>query len=392
MSHVRTFALAFVALLPLTLRADAPPTAALQAYRAGQAALAREDFLEAEQEFRTAIREDRLFSIAYYGLGTAQAATRRYTEALESFRQAIDVHREWLARQFTDAVKVDQQRDDEIQDLQDSIRAINNGKVKYKSSQEVILLEQRIEQLRREKALEKTAATGSVPAEFYVALGSTHHRLGHRDQARAAYEEALKVDPGRGEAHNNLAAMALLGGEVESAREHVRQAEASGFRVNPDLKRDVELGVPAAAAAALVPEPAAEPSLAIEHLPLACAVAGRSPRIEARVTGTDVPASVRVRFSSAGSSYRYTVRMHAEGDRWVTHLPRPKRGLASFTYAIDATDNDAASARTDEVTVPVRPPRVRRMRARRPPRRSWSRYRPARRPSRPCPTASAARE
>jgi Flp pilus assembly protein TadD len=370
----RIHAIGLVAALLCTIqaRAEAPPQVAWQAYQAGQAALARENFAGAEKQFRVAIHEDRLLSLAHYGLGTVLAATRRYPEALESFQQAIATHRERLALQATQAGKLDQQRDQEIQELRDSIRALESGTVKFKSSQETIALEQRIQQLEREKGREKTAAAAAgVPAEFFVALGSAHHRLGHLDEARAAYEEALKVDPARGEAHNNLAALALARGDKEGAREHVRLAEAAGFRVSPDLKRDAGLDSSAAAAApsasaasapaasaSAAPAPsvaaATEAALKIEHQPLTCAIPGRTPLLEARVVGTAAPASVRVRFSSLGSAYQYSVRMKADGDRWVTRLPKPKAGLASFSYTIDATDNAAASARTDEITVPVK--------------------------------------
>jgi tetratricopeptide (TPR) repeat protein len=352
MRRFRSLGLAFILLSVGPVLADTPPQAAWQAYQAGQTALARENFVLAEQQFRIAIQEDRLLSLAHYGLGTTLAATRRYPEALESFQQAIATHRERLAKQAAQAGQLDQRRDQEIQELRDSIRAIESGNVKFTSSQEVIKLEQRIQQLEREKGREKTGVQATVPAEFFVALGSAHHRLGHLEEARAAYEEALKIDPARGEAHNNLAVLALARGDREGAREQVRLAEAAGFRVNPDLKRDVGLDAPAPASVAAAPAPA-EGALKIEHQPLSCALVGRSPLIEARVVGPEAPASVRVRFQAQGSVYLYAVRMRAEGDRFVTRLPKPKKGLASFTYSIDATDNAAASVRTEAISVPV---------------------------------------
>ena len=322
--------------------AQTPSHAAWQAYRAGQAALGREDFKLAEQQFRSAIQEERRFALAYYGLGTTMASTRRYQEAADAFTQAIAMHREWFAQRPAEAMKLDQQRDEEIRELRDSIQALLSGRVKFSGPTTVILLEQRIERLEREKAGEKTLpAEVPVPAEFYVALGGAHHHLGHAEEARAAYEEALKLDPARGEAHNNLAVLALGRDDKEGAREHARQAEAAGFRVNPDLKREVGLEVKKSA------------EMTIEHEPLTCAAVGVSPVIQARVSGPEAPAQVRVRFSSATASYWYSVRMKAEGDGFVARLPRPKAGLESFSYTIDATDNAAASARTPPVKVPI---------------------------------------
>ena len=356
--------LAFSLLAAATARAQTPPTAAWQAYQAGQAALARENFVVAEKQFRTAIQEERRLSLAHYGLGTVLAATRRYPEALDAFKQAIAMHREWIALQAAEAGQIDQRREVEIQDLRDAIRAIEGGTLKQ-GSQKAIQLEQRIQQLEREKGREKMNVKGTVPPEFYVALGSAHHRLGHLDEARAAYEEALKLDPARGEAHSNLAAIALARGDKDGAREHVRLAEAAGFRVNPDLKRDATAdsaavpttATPAQTASAPTAAPAApvaeEPTLTIDHKPLTCAVVGRSPLLEARVQGVGGPAQVRVRFGSPDSPYRYGIRLRADGERFVTRLPQPQAGLASFNYSIDATDTAAASARTEEFTVQV---------------------------------------
>src|SRR5262245_30184767 len=147
-----SLALALTSAAPLLLAAP-PPQSAWQAYRSAQLALAREAFAKAEEQFRVAIREDRTFSLAYYGLGTTMASTRRYPQAVEAFTQAIAAHEERIAQQATDAAKVDEERDQEIRDLNDTLRAV--PRMKFVSTHTVLLIEHRIAQLEREKAGEK---------------------------------------------------------------------------------------------------------------------------------------------------------------------------------------------------------------------------------------------
>ena len=52
----------------------------------------------------------------------------------------------------------------------------------------------------------------TVPAGLMLGLGSAHFRSGQRAEAQAAFQEAVKIDPKLGPAHNNLAVMYMLTG------------------------------------------------------------------------------------------------------------------------------------------------------------------------------------
>ena len=49
---------------------------------------------------------------------------------------------------------------------------------------------------------------------------------GRRDEAIAAFQEALRIDPDYAQAHNNLGALLQLGGRADAALEHYRRAVA----------------------------------------------------------------------------------------------------------------------------------------------------------------------
>ena len=79
-----------------------------------------------------------------------------------------------------------------------------------------------------------------MPAEFPLALGSAYFRQEKLQEAKAEYEEATRLNPKLGAAHNNLAVIYLLTGLPAEAETELSRAEKSGFAVNPRLKEDIK--------------------------------------------------------------------------------------------------------------------------------------------------------
>ena len=102
---------------------------------------------------------------------------------------------------------------------------------------------------------------------------------------------------------------------------------------------------------ALAP-PALAQTLSIEHQPVACATAGKFPRLEARFAPTESVATARVVFQGQTADW-YSVLMKPEGPGFAGVLPKPKKDLKSFRYYIEVTDKSLGTARTPENTVGV---------------------------------------
>jgi Flp pilus assembly protein TadD len=73
-----------------------------------------------------------------------------------------------------------------------------------------------------------------------MALGSAYFRSQNLEAAEREYLEAIRVAPGFGEAHNNLAVVYMLTGRIQLAEREVTLAEQAGFKVNPKLKEDLK--------------------------------------------------------------------------------------------------------------------------------------------------------
>ena len=97
---------------------------------------------------------------------------------------------------------------------------------------------------------------------------------------------------------------------------------------------------------------AAADGIRIDHQAAQCVVAERFPVLRARLQPADAVQRAKVYFRSGAGPHWYAVPMRAAGDIHEAVLPRPKKGLASFTYYIEAVDRHASVVRTAEA-VPV---------------------------------------
>lgn len=92
-------------------------------------------------------------------------------------------------------------------------------------------------------------------------------------------------------------------------------------------------------------------SAGIDHKPVACVVADRFPRFEARFEGLEVGAA-RVVFQGASPDW-YSVAMKSEGPAFAGVLPKPLKSLKALKYYIEVTDRALATQRTPDYTTTV---------------------------------------
>lgn len=222
----------------LTAREQA---AASEHFRAGMQALMSEKLDRAEAEFYAAIKIDPLHDAAFYGLGQVYMATKRYDKAVAAYS---DSRKAFIAAAETNATNKavnDRRIRDQIQALNDYVRNLE----RLSPARNPTLLADIDRQKARIRQLEArlTLTPGSmpdVPAGLSMALGSAYFRMGNLPGAEREYVEAIRVDAGFGEAHNNLAVVYMLTNRLAKAEEEIALAEKAGFKVSPDLKADLK--------------------------------------------------------------------------------------------------------------------------------------------------------
>ena len=94
-------------------------------------------------------------------------------------------------------------------------------------------------------------------------------------------------------------------------------------------------------------------SASIDHKAVACVVADRFPRLEARLDPVDAVGRARVFFRTEGTPAWYAVAMKREGDVFAAALPKPKKDLKRFRYYVEMADTSMATSRTEEYLTEV---------------------------------------
>jgi tetratricopeptide (TPR) repeat protein len=208
---------------------------ALMHYRAGQDSMTAERWAEAVLEFKEAIKLDPLLALAHYDLGQAFMAMKRHPDAIKAYLGARQAFMDLASLEQTDRVKADQERDDQVRELR---QLLIRWRQAGRSDLMQIKIQDQIDSLETmgKKGLARRLET---PAEVSMALGSAYYRTGALAAAEREYLAAIKVRPGFGEAHNNLAVVYMLTGRFDEATGEIRLAEKAGFRVSPKLKDDL---------------------------------------------------------------------------------------------------------------------------------------------------------
>lgn len=96
-------------------------------------------------------------------------------------------------------------------------------------------------------------------------------------------------------------------------------------------------------------------AVTIDHKAVACVVAGRFPRLDARLAPAPEVARARVFFHADDDARWYYVDMKAEAGAFHGVLPAPLKSTKRIHYYIETTDKSVAQARTQEYAATVVP-------------------------------------
>lgn len=212
---------------------------AWERYRAGQELLLSERYDEAEREFSAAIELDSLLAPAHYGLGQTFMARKRYASAIHAFLECREAYLEIGSLRQRGAFDADRRLIEEMQALREAITRVRSGRVKNVGPALQQQLEARLDDLERMRGT-KVGQRIEAPAEIALALGSAYYRNGALPDAEREWTAAAAANPRLGEAHNNLAVVYMMTGRKTQAQDALRKAERASFRVNPQLRRDIQ--------------------------------------------------------------------------------------------------------------------------------------------------------
>jgi tetratricopeptide (TPR) repeat protein len=210
-------------------------------YNVGMENMRVEAWDDAVKSFRSAIDIDPEFEMAFYMLGRAHMAQKKFGEAAQAYEKCRDLYRLQVGRQFTNAQERQRDRDTRLREIDEVIRSYQNAPPTATILDAIRQLQNQRRDLAEAVTRGNTTMTleTSVPAYVSTSLGSAYFRSGRLQDAEREYKSAITADPKSGEAYSNLAVVYLETGRLDDAEKSVKSAERVGFRVHPQLKEDI---------------------------------------------------------------------------------------------------------------------------------------------------------
>lgn len=210
---------------------------AQKAYQNGLDLMRAESWDEAAGQFKAATGHDPYMVMAYYNLGQCRMADKRYVEAAAAYKAGQDAYTTMGALSEKEKGRLARERRDEMDELRDSLRRVDQ--MKFQNPEQMrIRLEERL-RLLESMEFKNAPNDQPIPAEFRLALGSAYFRQNKLAEAEVEYRAAVAVNSKLGAAHNNLAVICLKTGRSDEAASELALAEKNGVTVHPGLKADI---------------------------------------------------------------------------------------------------------------------------------------------------------
>ena len=212
-------------------------------YTAGWGLMRSEDWAGAAKEFQQAIDIDPRFALAFYSLGRAEMNLRQFPKAIDAYTKCRDLYVTSGGESFTSQLNGTRRLEDQILELNVAKTAAQSAGKSSTQSQNLYIkeLSNKISQLEEARDRNQNVVIDtSVPYFVPMALGAAYFRSGKLEDAEREFKAAIEENSASGESHSNLAVLYMSTGRIEEANRELKLAEKTGFKVNPQLKQDLE--------------------------------------------------------------------------------------------------------------------------------------------------------
>ncbi len=222
--------LLLVVAVPCTGSEQVDVTRAKNKIAKGDAQLAKDNYSNAVELFRQAIDIEPRLPSAHLGLGAALVGLRQYHEAIAALADAERLYAEYEA----DLREAQQKATNAVEDGERQAQIFRDT---YGAFQRV---PHNLGMGTQAMGLLNFDEGGVTPAHVYYLQGISLLRTGQKQQGVERLQRCLALEPGHGLAHHNLAAAMLTQGQVEQAKQHFDAAVAAGVDPSPVLAADLE--------------------------------------------------------------------------------------------------------------------------------------------------------
>jgi tetratricopeptide (TPR) repeat protein len=209
--------------------------------RLGWESMRAEQWEEAARAFRKAIEIDSTYEYGHYSLGRALLALRSFDDAITALSKSVELYRAQSARIFSNVQEAQRYQRDRAIEVNELIRQLQQGPQTQRVQDQIRQLQNYLRDLRDRVQRDTSQLTldSGVPAFVTLSLGSAYFRAGRLADAEREFKATIATDPKAGEAHNNLAVVYLETERYAEAEKAIQAAKKTGFRVHPDLEREI---------------------------------------------------------------------------------------------------------------------------------------------------------
>jgi tetratricopeptide (TPR) repeat protein len=170
---------------------------------------------------------------------------RNFSKAIEAYTKCREIYAAGSGQAFANQLNGTRYLEDRILEQRMALaQAQQAGPVKQGTGAQQLYVSELTNNLRdleqRRDRSQNLDIDTSVPYFVPLALGAAYQRSGRLEDAEREYKAAIDANSASGESHNNLAVLYMTTGRIAEATSEVALAEKTGFKVNPQLKQELE--------------------------------------------------------------------------------------------------------------------------------------------------------
>lgn len=198
-------------------------------FEKGQECFLKEKYEKAEEAFLDCLNNFPRYSQAYYYLSQIYYKKGEFDKALGHINTAKENY-----KFMADLLVASQQK--YVDELRTTKQDLQNKLLRMTDKFE-------IEKVKAEIGRINTLLTEPLPliaemsADYYYIAGNIFMKLKKYNDAHDQYMEAIHVNPGHGNALNNLANLYFMIKKYQQALDYLNQAQTSGVKINQEFKK-----------------------------------------------------------------------------------------------------------------------------------------------------------
>lgn len=211
-------------------------------FEKGKRYYSRGNYKKAEKEMKKCLEIFPKHHNAHFFLSMILLRKEDSNQALKHIEEA-KANFEFMNKMFAFAYeeyqsKLRKQKDDAKSNLQSykgQLSAARSEEDKRKYEQAISQLENEIS-IINSRLTEPVPSIDEIPGDYFFIHGNILYKLKKYAESHKQYLLAIKINPGHGDAYNNLANLYYLVKQYQKALDCLNHAEANGVKTNPKLK------------------------------------------------------------------------------------------------------------------------------------------------------------